>query len=52
MRGWGKVATPQVPSQRSSPSDMTIAQLLVEAKLILRELNVVNDQIAEALGVK
>lgn len=40
---------PQMPPQRVRPSDMTIAELVAEAKLILRELNVVNDQIAEAL---
>lgn len=42
------MATP-VPSQRQRPSDMTIAQLVAEAKLIIRELNHVNDQITEAL---
>lgn len=28
---------------------MSIAQLVAEAKLIIRELNIVNDEIAEAL---
>ena len=28
---------------------MTIAQLVAEAKMIIRELNIVNDEIAEAL---
>ena len=41
--------TTAVPSPRSRPSDLTIAQLVAEAKLIIRELNSVNDQIAEAL---
>lgn len=45
------MATP-VPSQRSRPTDMSIAQLVAEAKLIIRELNDVNDQLAEALGVQ
>lgn len=36
-------------SNRPRPSDMTIAELLVEARLIIRELNDVNDQLAEAL---
>lgn len=38
-----------MPAQRSRPSDMTIAQLVAEAKLIIRELNTVNDEIADAL---
>lgn len=41
----------QTHSQKSKPSEMTIAELVAEAKLILRDLNKVNDQIAEALGV-
>lgn len=52
MKAWGRknVVTP-LPSPRRPPSDMTIAQLVAEAKLIIRELNAVNDQLAEALGV-
>lgn len=41
---------PPEPSQRSNPSDMTIAQLLAEAKLIIHRLNAVNDELITAVG--
>lgn len=40
---------PQVPSPRARPTDLTIAQLVAEAKLIIDELNELNDEIAAAL---
>lgn len=33
------------------PSDMSIAQLMAEAREIIHKLNAVNDQLFEALGV-
>ena len=40
---------PQVPSPRIHPPDLSIAELVAEAKQIIRELNDVNDQLAEAM---
>lgn len=40
---------PPVPPQRKRPSDMSIAQLVAEARLLIRELNEVNDLMTEAL---
>lgn len=49
MRSWLKVTKPQVPSPRARPSDLSIAQLVAEANLIIAEINEVAGLMAEAL---
>lgn len=39
----------QKHSPRSNPSEMTIAELVEAASLIIQRVNIVNDQIADAL---
>ena len=40
------------PPRHTRVSDMTIAELLVEARLVLRELRDINEQLAVAHGLK